>query len=65
MASLRRSKASRFLDKIAVAEVEPGLTGTQLMLANHDLKPVEPARRIWRGRNFVAFWIVRICKHRR
>lgn len=27
------------------------------MLANHDLKPVEPARRQWRSRNFVAFWI--------
>ncbi len=29
----------------------------QLMLANYDLAPVEPARRQWRGRNFVAFWI--------
>lgn len=46
MASIRRSKAGRFLDKIAVAEVEPGLTGTQLMLLNHDLKPVEPGTSI-------------------
>jgi hypothetical protein len=29
----------------------------QLLLANHDLKPVEPERRQWRSRNFVAFWI--------
>ncbi len=29
----------------------------QLFLANFDLKPVEPARRQWRSRNFVAFWI--------
>lgn len=42
MASITRTRAGRFLDKIAVAEVEPGLTGGQLMLANHDLKPVEP-----------------------
>lgn len=42
---------SRFIDKIAV-EAEPGLTGKQLLLTNEDLKPVEPARREWRGRNF-------------
>ena len=42
---------SRFVDKIAV-EAEPGLTGKQLLLTNEDLKPVEPARREWRGRNF-------------
>lgn len=42
---------SRFVDKIAV-ESEPGLSGKQLLLTNEDLKPVEPARREWRGRNF-------------
>ncbi|KAK8214833.1 uracil permease [Zalaria obscura] len=36
---------------------EPGLTNAQLMLANEDLKPVEPARRTWGSWNFVAFWI--------
>jgi NCS1 family nucleobase:cation symporter-1 len=40
-----------FGDKIAV-ESEPGLTGKQLLLTNEDLKPVEPERRQWRGRNF-------------
>jgi len=42
---------SHFMEKIAV-ESEPGLTGKQLLLTNEDLKPVEPARREWRGRNF-------------
>ncbi|RPA81589.1 hypothetical protein BJ508DRAFT_209102 [Ascobolus immersus RN42] len=36
---------------------EPGLSTTQLMLINHDLKPVEPARRQWGPWNFVGFWI--------
>ncbi|KNG81149.1 uracil permease [Aspergillus nomiae NRRL 13137] len=36
---------------------EPGLTNTQLMLTNHDLRPVEPERRQWKWFNFVAFWI--------
>ena len=35
---MSKSKASRFLEKIAV-ESEPGLTTSQLMLVNHDLKP--------------------------
>ena len=39
------------MEKITV-ESEPGLTGKQLLLTNEDLKPVEPARREWRGRNF-------------
>ncbi|KAK5148892.1 hypothetical protein LTR04_000373, partial [Oleoguttula sp. CCFEE 6159] len=38
-------------------EAEPGLTNTQLMLANFDLKPVEPERRQWGAWNFVGFWI--------
>ncbi|KAL7266464.1 uracil permease [Rhizina undulata] len=36
---------------------EPGLTNAQLMLTNHDLKPVEPARRQWGSWNYVGFWI--------
>ena len=51
MEKARRLKVSQFLDKFAV-EGEPGLTNAQLMLANHDLKPVEPERRQWRSRNF-------------
>jgi NCS1 family nucleobase:cation symporter-1 len=53
---MRSSKVSRFFDKLAV-ESEPGLTSKQLMLANEDLKPVEPERRQWGAMNFVAFWI--------
>lgn len=48
MEKVKESKAARFMDKLAV-DSEPGLTTAQLMLANHDLKPVEPARRQWRG----------------
>ncbi len=51
MNRLKNSKMSKFMDKIAV-ESEPGLTGRQLLLTNEDLKPVEPERREWRGRNF-------------
>ncbi|KAF8299891.1 NCS1 nucleoside transporter family [Clavulina sp. PMI_390] len=47
---------SRFLEKLEVPH-EPGLTQTQLFLRNEDLLPVEPDRRKWRGRNFIAFWI--------
>ncbi|KAK5170233.1 uracil permease [Saxophila tyrrhenica] len=56
MEKVKNSKMAYYADKLAV-ESEPGLTNTQLMLANYDLAPVEPARRQWRGRNFVAFWI--------
>lgn len=56
MARLRDTKFSRVLDKLAV-ESEPGLSTPQLMLTNEDLKPVEPERRQWSSRNFVAFWI--------
>lgn len=45
------------LDNLLRIEAEDGLSTAQLMLTNHDLKPVEPERRQWRGRNFVAFWI--------
>ncbi|KAI9158232.1 Uracil permease [Paramyrothecium foliicola] len=53
------ASTSRFrywADKLAV-ESEPGLTRTQLMLTNHDLKPVEKERRQWGPWNFVGFWI--------
>ncbi|KPM45309.1 Uracil permease [Neonectria ditissima] len=43
-------------NKLAV-ESEPGLTKAQLMLTNHDLKPVEKERRQWGPWNFVGFWI--------
>jgi len=56
MESTAKTRAGRFLDKIAV-DSEPGLTTTQLMLANDDLKPVPPELRTWSAMNFVAFWI--------
>ncbi|KAK4134681.1 hypothetical protein BT67DRAFT_301554 [Trichocladium antarcticum] len=54
--SEKPSAFRRLADKLAV-ESEPGLTNTQLMLTNHDLKPVEPARRQWGPWNFVGFWV--------
>jgi len=51
MNRLKNTKMSHFMEKITV-ESEPGLTGKQLLLTNEDLKPVEPARREWRARNF-------------
>ncbi|KJZ80001.1 hypothetical protein HIM_00715 [Hirsutella minnesotensis 3608] len=51
-----RSRFAHWADKLAV-ESEPGLTSTQLMLTNHDLKPVERERRQWGAWNFVGFWI--------
>jgi hypothetical protein len=56
MEKIKYSKVARFIDKFAV-ESEPGLTNTQLMLTNHDLKPVEPERREWGAWNFVGFWV--------
>ncbi|KAK4186427.1 permease for cytosine/purines, uracil, thiamine, allantoin-domain-containing protein [Podospora australis] len=52
----KRGGFKRWADKLAV-ESEPGLTTAQLMLTNHDLKPVEPARRQWGPWNFVGFWV--------
>lgn len=52
----KQSFVKKWGDRLAV-ENEPGLTNTQLMLTNHDLKPVEPARRQWGPWNFVGFWI--------
>jgi hypothetical protein len=56
MEKLKDSKAKRWADRLAV-ESEPGLTTAQLMLFNHDLKPVEPERRQWGPWNFVGFWV--------
>jgi NCS1 family nucleobase:cation symporter-1 len=56
MEKVKNSKVAYYADKLAV-ESEPGLTTTQLMLTNHDLKPVEPERRQWGAWNFVGFWI--------
>jgi len=56
MPKLKNSKLAYYANKLAV-ESEPGLTTTQLMLTNLDLKPVEPERRQWGAWNFVAFWI--------
>ncbi|PTB76457.1 hypothetical protein M440DRAFT_1333319 [Trichoderma longibrachiatum ATCC 18648] len=51
-----RQRFRNLADKLAV-DAEPGLSTTQLMLVNHDLKPVERERRQWGPWNFVAFWI--------
>ena len=51
-----RARGRRALNALQV-EAEPGLTTAQLMLTNHDLKPVEPERRQWGAWNYVGFWI--------
>ncbi|KAF2172817.1 hypothetical protein M409DRAFT_62500 [Zasmidium cellare ATCC 36951] len=56
MEKIKEFSIVRFFNKFAV-DSEPGLTNAQLMFANEDLKPVEPERRLWKSRNFVAFWI--------
>lgn len=56
MTSNNGARLRRWADRLAV-DHEPGLTTTQLMLTNHDLKPVEPERRQWKAWNFVGFWI--------
>ncbi|KAF2873805.1 uracil permease [Massariosphaeria phaeospora] len=56
MEKLRNSKVGYWSSKLAV-ESEDNLTTAQLMLYNHDLKPVEPARREWGPYNYVAFWV--------
>ncbi|KAB2576344.1 putative uracil permease protein [Lasiodiplodia theobromae] len=56
MEKVKSSRVAHYAGKLAV-ESEPGLTNTQLMLTNHDLKPVEPERRQWRSWNFVGFWV--------
>jgi cytosine/uracil/thiamine/allantoin permease len=56
MEKVKRTRVAHYVDRFAV-ESQPGLTNAQLMLTNHDLKPVEPARRQWGPWNFVGFWI--------
>ncbi|KAL5521367.1 hypothetical protein ACEPAG_9293 [Sanghuangporus baumii] len=55
--SQAKEKFVILVDKLATDNVEPGLTTSQLMLVNHDLKPVEPERRQWGPWNFVGFWV--------
>jgi NCS1 family nucleobase:cation symporter-1 len=57
MEKVKSTKLAHFVDRLAV-DSEPGLTNAQLMLNNHDLKPVEPERRQWGPWNFVGFWYV-------
>ncbi|WPA95794.1 uncharacterized protein RHO25_000397 [Cercospora beticola] len=56
MEKFKNSSVSKTLDRLAVPAA-PGLTTAQLMLANEDLQPVEPARRVWTHKNFIFFWI--------
>ncbi|KAF2398804.1 hypothetical protein EJ06DRAFT_523008 [Trichodelitschia bisporula] len=56
MEKVSHSKFGRFMQKLEV-EKENGLSNTQLMLTNFDLKPVEPARRQWGPWNYVGFWV--------
>ncbi|KAI0450433.1 permease for cytosine/purines, uracil, thiamine, allantoin-domain-containing protein [Xylaria acuta] len=56
MQRLHTSRAKSWIEKVAV-DSEEGLSTAQLMLANDDLKPVEPARRQWGPWNFVGFWV--------
>ncbi|KAI1186294.1 permease for cytosine/purines, uracil, thiamine, allantoin-domain-containing protein [Nemania serpens] len=56
MQRLHTSRARSWINKLAV-DNEEGLSTAQLMLTNHDLKPVEPARRQWGPWNFVGFWV--------
>ncbi|KAG9248617.1 permease for cytosine/purines, uracil, thiamine, allantoin-domain-containing protein [Calycina marina] len=56
MEKVRSSKVGYYMSKFAV-ENEPGLSNAQLMLHNHDLKPVEAERRQWGPWNFVGFWV--------
>ncbi|KAF2272700.1 uracil permease [Westerdykella ornata] len=56
MEKVKRSKLAYYANRIA-CDSEPGLSSTQLLLHNHDLKPVEPERRQWGPWNFVGFWV--------
>ncbi|PGH17589.1 hypothetical protein AJ80_04768 [Polytolypa hystricis UAMH7299] len=56
MERLHKSRMSHLASKLAVHS-EDGLTNAQRMLANDDLKPVEPERRQWGPWNFVGFWV--------
>lgn len=46
MAKFRGSKVGQMVEKLEVNH-PPGLTNTELMLQNDDLKVVEPERRVW------------------
>ncbi|OBA23758.1 hypothetical protein METBIDRAFT_85918 [Metschnikowia bicuspidata var. bicuspidata NRRL YB-4993] len=50
------SKWQKFI-KFLQVEDNAGLLATQRYLYNHDLKPVEAARRKWSWYNYVSFWI--------
>ncbi|CUM63408.1 uncharacterized protein PRCAT00000983001 [Priceomyces carsonii] len=55
----QRSKDSlwrRFYQKLEIKE-QGDFTATQLFLYNHDLRPVEQARRTWGWHNYVFFWV--------
>lgn len=56
MEKVKQTRFAHLVDKLAV-EQEKGLTNAQLMLNNHDLKPVEAERRQWGPWNFVGFWV--------
>lgn len=62
MEKVKSTKFAHFVDRLAV-ESEPGLTNAQLMLNNHDLKPVETERRQWGPWNFVGFWYAWFLLH--
>ncbi|KAB8237409.1 permease for cytosine/purines, uracil, thiamine, allantoin-domain-containing protein [Aspergillus alliaceus] len=50
------ARIKEWVEKLEVPS-EPGLTNAQMMLTNHDLRPVDPERRQWKWFNFIAFWI--------
>lgn len=51
-----KSRAKGWLKKLEV-DLADNLTTTQRFLYNHDLRPVEEARRQWLWYNYVFFWI--------
>ncbi|OBT55463.1 hypothetical protein VE04_05478 [Pseudogymnoascus sp. 24MN13] len=57
MAPKMRLPSGRAILNLISVETEEGLSRAQTMLANEDLKPVEPARRQWGPWNYVGFWI--------
>ncbi len=58
---VKDTKFAHYVGKLAV-ESEPGLTNSQLMLTNHDLRPVPLEFRQWGAWNFVGFWIGKFAK---
>lgn len=53
MSRFSDSKAAHLLERLET-DHEPGLSNAQMFLTNHDLKPVEEARRKWGPWNFVG-----------